>query len=154
MTPHKGPRVGVAAFVWNQWQASRGIGGSFRVWNQWQLSRGISGNFRVEYARDDLDKELERRGHRFVRNADESNISVKSLRAGQRVLASVTRCLERRLQRTVHAAKSAVDRPWRRPFLGVTFTRRRPHRRQGSAQALKALKQEGRQRTGRTRGVP
>jgi RNA-directed DNA polymerase len=103
---------------------------------------------------DDLDKELERRGHRFVRYADDSNIYVHSLRAGQRVLASVTRFLERRLQLTVNAAKSAVDRPWRRTFLGFTFTRRRPNRRQVSEKALKALKQEVRQRTGRTRGVP
>jgi RNA-directed DNA polymerase len=102
---------------------------------------------------DRFDKELDRRGHRFVRDADESNISVQSLRAGQRVLASVPRFLERPLQRTVNAAKSAVDRPWRRTFLGFTFTRRRPHRRLGSEKALKALKQEGRQRTGRTRGV-
>lgn len=102
---------------------------------------------------DGFDKELERRGHRFVRYADDSNIYVKSLRAGQRVLASVTRFLERRLKLTVNAAKSAVDRPWRRTFLGFTFTRRRPHRRQVSGKALKALKQEVQQRTGRTRGV-
>jgi RNA-directed DNA polymerase len=88
-----------------------------------------------------------------VRYAEDSNISVKSLRAGQRVLASVTRFLERRLKLTVNAAKSAVDRPWRRTFLGFTFTRRRPNRRLVSATALKALKQEVRQRTGRTRGV-
>jgi RNA-directed DNA polymerase len=102
---------------------------------------------------DGFDKELERRGHRFVRYADDSNIYVKSLRAGQRVLASGTRFLERRLKLTVNAAKSAVDRPWRRTFLGFTFTRRRPHRRLVSAKALKALKQEIRQRTSRTRGV-
>ena len=100
-----------------------------------------------------FDKELERRGHRFVRYADDSHISVKSLRAGQRVLASVTRFLERRWKRTVNAAKRAVDRPWRRTCLGFTFTRRRPHRRQGSGKALKALQQEVPQRTGRTRGV-
>jgi RNA-directed DNA polymerase len=103
---------------------------------------------------DGLDKELERRGQRFVRYADDSNIYVKSLRAGQRVLASVTRFLERRLKLTVNAAKSAVDRPWRRTFLGFTFTGRRPHRRQVSEKALKAFKQEVRQRTSRTRGIP
>jgi RNA-directed DNA polymerase len=100
-----------------------------------------------------FDKELERRGHRFVRCADESNIYVKSLRAGQRVLASVTRFLERQLQRTVNAAKSAVARPWRRTCLGVTCTRRRPNQRLVSEKALKARKQEVRQRTCRTRGV-
>ena len=78
---------------------------------------------------------------------------MQSARAGQRVLASVTRCLARRLQRTVNAAKSAVYRPWRRTFLGFTLTTRRPYRRRVSDKALKVLKQEGRQRTCRTRGV-
>ena len=104
--------------------------------------------------RDALDKERERRGHRCVRSADASHIYVRSARAGYRVRASVTRCLERRLKRTVHAATRAVDRPWRRTLLGCTCTGRRPHRRQGRDKALKALKQEVRQRTGRTRGVP
>jgi RNA-directed DNA polymerase len=102
---------------------------------------------------DEFDKELERRGHRFVRYADDSNIYVKSARAGQRVLTTVTRFLARRLKLTVNAAKSAVDRPWRRTFLGFTFTRQRPHRRQVSAKARKAFKQEIRQRTARTRGA-
>ena len=103
---------------------------------------------------DGFDKELERRGHRCVRDADDSHIYVKSARAGHRVLASVSRFLARRLKLTVNAAKSAVDRPWRRTSLGFTFTGRRPHRRQVSDKALKALKQEVRQRTSRTRGVP
>jgi RNA-directed DNA polymerase len=102
---------------------------------------------------DGLDKELERRGHRFVRYADDCNIYVKSVRAGQRVLASVTRFLARRLKLTVNAAKSAVDHPWRRTFLGFTFTGRRPNRRRLSEKALKTYKQEIRQLTSRTRGV-
>jgi RNA-directed DNA polymerase len=102
---------------------------------------------------DGLDKELERRGHRFVRYADDSNIYVKSARAGQRVLASVTRFLARRLKLTVNAAKSAVDRPWRRTFLGFTFTGRRPNRRRVRVKALQAYKQESRRLTYRTRGV-
>ncbi|HXH14357.1 MAG TPA: reverse transcriptase domain-containing protein [Alphaproteobacteria bacterium] len=76
---------------------------------------------------DELDKELERRGHRFVRYADDSNIFVKSARAGQRVLARVARFLERRLKLKVKAAKSAADRPWRRTFLGCTCTGHRPN---------------------------
>ncbi len=100
--------------------------------------------------RDGLDKELERRGHRFVRYADDSNIYVKSARAGQRVLASVTRFLARRLKLTVNAAKSAVDRPWRRTFLGFTFTGRRPNRRRVSVKALQAYKQEIRRLTYRS----
>jgi RNA-directed DNA polymerase len=102
---------------------------------------------------DGLDKELERRRHRFVRDADDCNISVKSARAGQRVLASVTRFLARRLKLAVNAAKSAVDRPWRRTFLGLTCTGHRPNRRRVSAKALKACTQEVRRLTFRTRGV-
>jgi RNA-directed DNA polymerase len=102
---------------------------------------------------DERDKELERRGHRFVRYADESNICVKSARAGQRVLASVTRFLATRLKLAVNAAKSAVDRPWRRTFLGVTCTGQRPNRRRVSKKALEACKREVRQLTSRTRGV-
>jgi RNA-directed DNA polymerase len=104
--------------------------------------------------RDGFEKELERRGPRFVRDADESNISGKSARAGPRGLARVSRFLERRLQLTVNAAKSAGDRPWRRTFLGCTFTERRPHRRRVRDKARKAFKQEVRQRPSRTRGVP
>jgi RNA-directed DNA polymerase len=71
---------------------------------------------------DDLDKELERRGHAFCRYADDCNIYVASKRAGERVLASVTRFLSERLKLTVNAAKSAVDRPWYRSFLGFSMT--------------------------------
>jgi RNA-directed DNA polymerase len=102
---------------------------------------------------DGLDKELERRGHRFVRYAADCHIYVKSVQAGQRVLASVTRFLERRLKLRVNEAKSAVDRPWRRTFLGFTFTGHRPNRRRVSEKALRAFKQEVRRLTSRTRGV-
>lgn len=102
---------------------------------------------------DGLDQALERRGHRFVRYADDCNIYVKSARAGQRVLATVTRFLARRLKLAVNAAKSAVDRPWRRTFLGFTFTGRRPNRRRVRDKALKACKQEIRRLTYRPRGV-
>jgi RNA-directed DNA polymerase len=101
---------------------------------------------------DGLDKELEPRGHRFVRYADDGHVYVKSARAGQRVLASVTRFLERRLKLAVKAAKRAVDRPWRRTFLGLTCTGRRPNRRRVSEKARKACKDEVRHRTFRTRG--
>jgi RNA-directed DNA polymerase len=102
---------------------------------------------------DGLDKELEKRGHRFVRYADDSNIYVKSARAGARVLVSVTRYLKRKLKRVVNEAKSAVDRPWRRTFLGFSFTARQPNRRQVRAKALKTFKQEIRRLPNRTRGV-
>ena len=71
---------------------------------------------------DVLDKELEKRGHRFVRYADDCNIYVRSQRAGERVMASVTRFLGRRLKLRVNAAKSALDRPAERTFLGFSFT--------------------------------
>jgi len=71
---------------------------------------------------DELDKELERRGHRFVRYADDCNLYVRSRRSGERVLASVERFLRDRLRLTINRDKSAVDRPWNRKFLGYTFT--------------------------------
>ena len=71
---------------------------------------------------DELDKELEQRGHRFVRYAADCNIYVRSRRAGERVLDSTERFLEKRLRLTVNRDKSAVDRPWKRKFLGYTFT--------------------------------
>lgn len=74
---------------------------------------------------DELDKELEKRGHRFVRYADECNIYVKTQRAGERVKASVTQFIERRLKLKVNQAKSAVDHPWKRKFLGFSFSMRK-----------------------------
>lgn len=70
----------------------------------------------------DLDRELERRGHRFCRYADDCNIYVGSQRSGQRVMAAITAFLERRLKLKVNAAKSAVARPWQRKFLGYSMT--------------------------------
>ncbi len=72
---------------------------------------------------DELDWELTRRGHRFARYADDCNIVVKSERAGKRVMASVTRFIEESLRLTVNTRKSAVDRPWKRSFLGFTVSR-------------------------------
>jgi RNA-directed DNA polymerase len=71
---------------------------------------------------DDLDRELERRGHAFCRYADDCNIYVGSRRAGERVLASVTQLLAKRLRLKVNQAKSAVERPWNRKFLGYSMT--------------------------------
>ena len=75
---------------------------------------------------DELDGELKRRGHRFVRYADDCNIYVRSKAAGERVLTSVERFLRERLRLKVNREKSAVDRPWNRKFLGYTVT---PHHR-------------------------
>lgn len=74
---------------------------------------------------DDLDKELEKRGHRFVRYADDCNVYVSSRRAGERVMENLVRFLEGRLKLKVNEAKSAVDRPWRRKLLGFSVTNRK-----------------------------
>jgi hypothetical protein len=70
----------------------------------------------------ELDRELERRGHAFCRYADDCNIYVRSQRAGERVMASITRFLADTLKLTVNAAKSAVAHPWVRKFLGYSLT--------------------------------
>jgi RNA-directed DNA polymerase len=87
---------------------------------------------------DDLDKELERRGHRFCRYADDCNVYVRSMRAGQRVMASLTTFLEERLKLKVNAAKSAVDQPKNRTFLGYSMTgHREPRLRVAATSALR-----------------
>jgi len=70
---------------------------------------------------DELDKELEKRGLSFVRYADDCNIYVRSKRAGERVMESITLFIEKKLKLKVNRDKSAVDRPWRRKFLGFTY---------------------------------
>lgn len=74
---------------------------------------------------DDLDKELEKRGHKFVRYADDCNIYVKTVRAGERVMASVQEYLEKKLRLKVNEKKSKVERAWRVKFLGFSFLKRR-----------------------------
>lgn len=69
----------------------------------------------------ELDRELEKRGHKFCRYADDNNIYVKSKKAGERVMRSITNFLENKLKLKVNKDKSAIDRPWRRKFLGFTF---------------------------------
>jgi RNA-directed DNA polymerase len=101
---------------------------------------------------DELDKELERRGHRFVRYADDSNIYVRSLRAGERVMKRIWRFITRRLKLVVNEAKSAVARPWERKLLGFSFTRHRVPKRRIAPQAVKRFKQRIRTLTQRTRG--
>ncbi len=71
---------------------------------------------------DDLDKELERRGHAFCRYADDCNVYVKSRQAGERVMGSLTRFLEEKLRLKVNQEKSAVARPWERKYLGYSIT--------------------------------
>ena len=90
---------------------------------------------------DDLDKALERRGHRFCRYADDCNIYVQSKRSGERVLASITRYLNQRLRLTVNVSKSAVDRPRQRSFLGYSMTWHNPPRLKVAPGTIKRLKQ-------------
>ena len=101
---------------------------------------------------DELDRELERRGHRFVRYADDCNIYVRSQRAGERVMASVTRLLERRLKLKVNPEKSAVARPVERKFLGFSFTAAAQPRRRIAPQALARFRSRVRALTRRTSG--
>lgn len=89
---------------------------------------------------DDLDRELETRGHAFCRYADDCNIYVASEKAGQRVLASITRFVEERLRLKVNAQKSAVARPSERKFLGYSFTAQRQARVKIAKASVKRLK--------------
>src|SRR6201996_1768984 len=102
---------------------------------------------------DELDRELERRGHRFVRYADDCNVYVRSEPAGLRVMASLTRFIERRLKLQVNAQKSAVAHPWQRSFLGFTVTDEEQPRRRIAEKALARFKDRVRDLTRRHRGV-
>ena len=99
---------------------------------------------------DNLDRELEHRGHRFVRYADDCNIYIKSKRAGSRVLRSISLFLSSHLKLSVNEAKSAVDRPWKRQFLGFTLSSRL--NRRISSKAIKRFKSRIREITRRVRG--
>ena len=99
---------------------------------------------------DELDQELTKRGHRFVRYADDSNVYVRSEKAGQRVMASITRFITKRLKLKVNAAKSAVDRPQNRKLLGFSFSK--SNRRQLAPKAVRRFKEKVRAITSRTGG--
>lgn len=101
----------------------------------------------------ELDRELERRGHRFCRYADDCNIYVRSKRAGDRVMASMTQFLATRLRLTVNTDKSAVDRPWRRSFLGYSVSwHKRQVRLRVAPKSLKAFMTKLRPLLKRSRG--
>jgi group II intron reverse transcriptase/maturase len=104
---------------------------------------------------DDLDKELERRGHRFCRYADDCNIYVKSKAAGQQVMGSLVRFLERRLKLKVNLAKSAVARPWTRKFLGYSMTMHFKPKLKAAPQTIQRFKAKLREifRRGRGRNI-
>jgi len=105
---------------------------------------------------DDFDKELEKRGHAFCRYADDCNLYVRSKRAGERVMTSITRFLHERLKLRVHPEKSAVDRPWNRKFLGYSMTSNRQPRLKAAPRSVERLKSKLRAlfRQGRGRNIP
>jgi RNA-directed DNA polymerase len=102
---------------------------------------------------DELDRELERRGHRFVRYADDSNIYVRSQRAGERVMKTVSEFITKKLKLKVNEEKSAVSRPSKRKFLSFSFTWQREPKRRIAPKAIARFKQRVRELTRRTRGV-
>jgi RNA-directed DNA polymerase len=101
---------------------------------------------------DDLDKELERRGHRFCRYADDCNIYVATEQSGQRVMQSITRFLDEKLRLRVNSAKSAVARPWKRKFLGYSLTSEQTPRLKVARESVKRMKKKIKERTRRGRG--
>ena len=101
---------------------------------------------------DDLDRELERRGHAFCRYADDCNVYVRTRRAGERVMASLNRFLAVKLKLKVNEAKSAVDRPWRRKFLGYSLTWHKRPRLKVAPASLTRFKEKVRERLRGGRG--
>jgi len=101
---------------------------------------------------DDLDRELEQRGHRFCRYADDCNIYVGSQRTGQRVMQAITAFLEQRLRLKVNASKSAVTRLWERKFLGYSMTWHQKPKLKIAPQSHKRLVEKIRQMQRQARG--
>jgi len=102
---------------------------------------------------DEFDRELELRGHRFARYADDSNIYVRSRRAGERVMKSVTRFIHTKLKLKVNESKSAVAEPRERKFLGFSFTSHESPKRRIAPKAVQRFKERIRELTSRTRGI-
>jgi len=102
---------------------------------------------------DEFDRELERRGHCFARYADDCNIYVRSRRAGERVMKSLTGFITTKLKLKVNETKSAVAEPWERKFLGFSFTSRKLPKRRIAPKAVARFKERVRKLTRRTRGI-
>ena len=101
---------------------------------------------------DELDKELERRGHRFVRYADDFQIYVGSKRSAERVMKSLTDFIEKRLKLKVNKEKSAIDRPWKRSFLGYSFTNQKETKLKVSKESIKRFRNKVKEQLRRGRG--
>jgi RNA-directed DNA polymerase len=102
---------------------------------------------------DEFDRELEGRGLRFARYADDCNVYVRSQRAGERVMESLKRFIMTTLKLKVNVQKSAVAQPWERKFLGFSFTSEEKPRRRIAPKAVDRFKERVRELTRRTRGV-
>lgn len=104
---------------------------------------------------DELDKELDRRGHAYCRYADDCNIYVSSKRAGERVLQSISRFLEKKLRLKVNRGKSAAGRPWQRTFLGYSFTHHKDTRIRVPKESIQRFRMKAKQlfRQGRGRNI-
>jgi RNA-directed DNA polymerase len=102
---------------------------------------------------EEFDRELERRGHRFARYADDCNIYVRSRRAGERVMKSLMRFLHRKLKLKVNESKSAVAEPWERKFLGFRFTNHESPKRRIAPKAVQRFRERVRELRRRTRGI-
>jgi len=102
---------------------------------------------------NDLDKELTKRGHTFARYADDFNIYVKSMRAGRRVYASISNFLQERLKLKVNVMKSAVDRPWKRNFLGFSVTTHLQNKLRIAPKTIERFKGRIRKLTCRSRSI-
>src|ERR1700753_4365651 len=102
---------------------------------------------------DEFDRELERRGLRYARYADDCNVYVRSRRAGERVMASITRFITKKLKLKRNERKSAGARPWARKFLGFSFTSKGEPKRRIAPKAVLRFKEKIRELTRRTRGV-
>ncbi|MBO0589102.1 group II intron reverse transcriptase/maturase [Sporosarcina sp. E16_8] len=103
---------------------------------------------------DELDIELEQRGHKFVRYADDCNIYVKTKRAGERVMESIQSFIETKLRLKVNEKKSAVDRPWKRKFLGFSFTSNKEPKVRIAKESQQRMKKKIREITSRKMPYP
>ena len=127
------------------------IGGLIRATEEGTPQGGPLSPLLSNIVLDELDRELERRGHKFVRYADDCNIYVRSERAGLRVMDSVRRFITRTLRLQINENKSAVARPWTRKFLGYSFTNGQTRRRIAPS-SLKRFRERVRELTRRTCG--
>ena len=99
---------------------------------------------------NELDKELEKRGHKFCRYADDCNIYVKSKKAAERVMESITKFIEEELKLKVNKEKSAVDRPWKLKFLGFSFYRtRRESENQSTSEIYRKIQDKAKRNNGK-----